>query len=717
VKFALSWIREFVEIGEPAGEIARRLTDAGLPVETVTALADGDAVLDVEVFPNRPDALSVYGIAREVAAALRRPLAPYAAAATARPSVAPSATPRPSLTIEAPDLCGRYSALIVRGVSVGPSPDWLACRLLSVGLRPVNNIVDATNHALWEFGHPLHAFDLDTLKGPAIRVRRAVAQESIRTLDGQMRKLEAGMLVIGDADRGVAIAGVMGGADTMVTGATTSILLESAHFDPVSVRRTSRRLGLSTDASYRFERGADIEATVTALRRSAELIVKVAGGMADPVALDERPRPPQTRKLTLRVSRTARVIGAAVEPAIIAAALKRLEFTVSGGPGLRGADPDQFEVGVPSHRLDIEREVDLIEEVARSIGYDQVPERLPNIAGSGGVSRAGHRVEQLLRRGLESAGCSEAVTGSFSTAAGVAAFEPAITPVKLANPIAADQDVLRAGLLPGLLASVAHNVNRGRRDVRLFEIGQVFRRGDDAPPAHVVETRSLAVALTGAVRPAHWQERSRETGFYDMKGLMTSILDEAGLAASIEAPLADGTAGSDPALESAWDPGRSASIVCVTPYGRRVVVGRLGALARASGSQADLKQEVFVAEMDLTVVFAIPGRAMLFHPLPRYPAVSRDLSLIVKTGRSFAELERVIREAAPDRVVSVTLFDRYESANLPPGTEGLSLNVVYQHPDRTLASEEVMELQQRILESLAGRLGVVLREQPTAGGT
>jgi len=198
---------------------------------------------------------------------------------------------------------------------------------------------------------------------------------------------------------------------------------------------------------------------------------------------------------------------------------------------------------------------------------------------------------------------------------------------------------------------------------------------------------------------------------------MTSILEEAGLAASIEAPLAGGTAGSDTALESAWDSGRSASIVCVTPDGRRVRVGRLGALARASGSQADLKQEVFVAEIDLTAVFAIPGRAMLFHPLPRYPAVSRDLSLIVKTGRSFAELERVIREAAPDRVVSVTLFDRYESANLPPGTEGLSLNVVYQHPDRTLASEEVMELQQRILESLAGRLGVVLREQPTAGGT
>lgn len=707
MKFSLSWIREFTEITEQPAELARRLTSAGLPVETVSSTNDGDAVLDIEIFPNRPDCLSVYGIAREVAAITGRSLCPYPAA-VGEPSESVAAASLAKVTIEAQDLCGRYSARLMQGVRVAPSPDWLAGRLMTVGLRPVNNIVDATNYVLWEFGQPQHAFDFDTLQGREIRVRRARKGEPIRTLDGVARTLDPDMLAIADAARPVAIAGVMGGAATMVTEKTVNLLLESASFDPTSVRRTSKRLGLATDASYRFERGTDIEATVAALNRLADLIQQVAGGTICAGVLDMRPAPAGVRRLRLRPERLDLLLGIHVEPGTILKTLQALQFIVV----LCG---EEFDVEVPSHRRDIEREVDLVEEVARSLGYENVPERLPNIAGTGGIGRTGHRREESIRRGLEAAGCSEAVTYSFAASSDdwglrqrLGAEEPAIEPIQISNPIAADLEILRTTLLPGLLGAVARNLNRGQRDVRLYEVGHVFRRGPTAPPPHderkhapigpVEESASLGLAVTGRARPAHWMEPPREVTFYDMKGLIEAALAEPGVAVAVE-PLAS---------SEALDLSRSAVVVChADGVSRRV--GRIGALTRAWRERFDIRQDVFVAELDLNRLFSLPEMVATFAPLPRYPSVSRDLSLIVSESRSYREVEETIRAVAPDRIVGVSLFDRYRGSELPAGTVGLSVSVVYQHPERTLASEEVMELQQRILKALEDRLEVRLR--------
>jgi phenylalanyl-tRNA synthetase beta chain len=375
---------------------------------------------------------------------------------------------------------------------------------------------------------------------------------------------------------------------------------------------------------------------------------------------------------------------------------------------------DHFEIEVPSHRQDIEREVDLIEEVARGIGYENVPERLPNIAGSGGIHRAGHGKETAIRRALGAAGCSEAMTLSFVSSSNdwglrqrLDPREPAIEPIALTHPIAADHEILRTTLLPGLLESVAHNLNRGMRDVRLFEIGRTFRRGQAAPPPHedrkhapvgpVTEIVSLGIVATGNARPPHWMEPRREATFYDMKGYVEAIFAETGIRAQV-APL-DGSRHSI-----------SRSACCSRRSRMGDTARRTLRRSRAPGGRFDIRQDVFVAEVNLTEIFALTPEPVVFRPLPRFPAVSRDLSLIVGKDRSYGGMERSIREVAPDRIVSVSVFDRYLGERLPPGPAGLSINIVYQHPDRTLSAQEVADLQQRILEKLKIDFGARLRD-------
>ncbi len=709
MKFSLAWIREFVQDGLTAEEVAGRLTSAGLPVETIDE-AEGDAVLDVEIVSNRPDCMNVYGLAREVAAATGRSLCPYPGDPPPEDAgCAASTTAR--VSIEDADLCARYCARVVRGVRIGPSLPWMARRLESVGLRPLNNVVDATNYVLWEFGHPLHAFDLSALEGREIRVRRARRGESLVTLDGVRRALEPEMLVIADAARAVAVAGVMGGAETMVTGRTVDLLLESAHFQPASVRRTSKRLVLSTDASYRFERGADVEAVVMALNRAADLIRQAAGGTVCAGVVEVRTAPPATRRIRLRTSRASLLLGTPLEPRAAARAMDALGFLAEP----RGAD---FEVEVPSHRQDVEREVDLIEEIGRHLGYDAVPERLPHIPGSGGVTRPGHRRERALRRALAAAGFSESFTTPFVSSEldwglrqRLDPSEPAVEPVALANPMAADQELLRTTLLPGLMACVARNANRGLRDIKLFEIGGTFRRGEAVPPPHqhrkhphpgpVEEPLTLALAMAGAPRPRHFAEPAREVAFHDVKGAVEAVLAEAGFESSV-APLR---------ASEALDPARAAAVVV---QGR--AVGRLGAVARRWLDTLDLRQDVFVAEVGLTALFALPGSRPAFRPLPRHPAVSRDLSLVVRKGQPYGELEAAIRESAPGVIARVSVLDSYAGGGLPPGTTGLTVSVMYQSPDRTLSSEEVARLQEGLLRDLERRFGVRLREiGPHAG--
>ena len=713
MKFTLSWIREFVEVGDTAdapAELARRLTSVGLPVETITDTSEHGPVLDIDVFSNRPDCMNVYGVARETAAATGRGLCPYPGDVS-ECETAEAASSLAKVSVSDPGLCGRYTARVMQGVKVGPSPAWLCDRLISVGLRPVNNIVDVTNYVLWEFGHPLHAFDRATLSGHQIIVRRAHRGESITTLDGVHRTLDPEMLVIADAERPVAIAGVMGGASTMVSEKTVDLVLESAHFNPASIRKTSKRLSLSTDASYRFERGADIEATAVALNRAAALIKQVAGGAICPGLLEDRPLAPSVRRIHLRAARVSALLGLEVEVATIERVLRALHFTIEKHEG-------GYTVEVPSHRQDIEQEVDLIEEVARGIGYDAIPERLPHIAGNSGVHRAGHRKETALREALSAAGFSETTTSSFATLAldwglrqPVTGREPAIEAISLSNPIAADQEILRTTLLPGLLSSVAHNLNHGTRDVRLFEIGRTFRRGAAPPPSHddrkhppagpVEEIPMLAVAMSGGAREAHWLEKGREASFYDLKGVIETVL--AGVGAEVTlSPLA-----SSDALQLE----RALVSISVLGHGAdTLAVGRLGALSATWRERLDIRQEVLVTEINLAEVFALPSPVIRFSPLPRFPAVSRDLSLIVPKNQPYGSMENAIREVAPERVAGVSVFDRYPGGTLPAGTVGLSINILYQHPERTLSTQEVADLQERVLETLAARYGAKLRQ-------
>ncbi|HKY33577.1 MAG TPA: phenylalanine--tRNA ligase subunit beta [Candidatus Polarisedimenticolia bacterium] len=703
MKFLLSWIREFVPAALPLDELARRLTSAGLPVETMEPLPGGDALLDLEVFPNRPDCMNVYGVAREIAAAAGETLRPYPGSLREDPS-APSAADRAHVTIEEPALCRRYDARVVLGVRVAPSPAWMADRLAAIGLRPLNNVVDATNYVLWEYGHPLHAFDLATLAGAEIRVRRAARGERLVTLDGVERALDEDTLVIADARRAVALAGIMGGHGTMVTSSTRDLLIESAHFDPVSVRRTAKRLGLSTDASYRFERGADLEATSVALDRVASILRESAGGAVARGRIGQRGAPAPVRRLTLRPRRASVLIGIPLDQRAVTGALSPLGFKVE-------QEADDLQIEVPSHRSDVEREVDLIEEVARRIGYDAVPGRLPAIAGAGGIDRPGHARLERAVRALRAAGYSEAVTFSFTSApadAGLGAGRPGgeeAEPVLLSNPIAADQECLRTTLLAGLLDSLARNVNRGVRDVRLFEAARTFRRasrpesftaaaGRDAGGAPVEERLTLALAVTGAARPRHWLDAPREAGLWDLKGAVESALAEAGCAVSAEP--APGT--------EAFEDGATAWILV---GGRRA--GRLGALTRAWCQRLGLKQEALAAEIDLAIAFAGPERLPSYTPIPRHPAVARDLSLVVPAGRSYAELERAVRDAAAGLAVRVEAVDRYAGPELPRGAAGLTLRVTFRHPERTLASEEVNQAQETIVEALARGFGVSLR--------
>jgi len=706
VKFPLSWIRDFVQPPGTAGELAAALTAVGLPVETVTTASDGDAIFDIEVFPNRPDCLSVYGVARELAAATRAPLAPPPAVSQA--ASGQSAAARAKVSIEAADLCGRYVALLLNDVRVGPSPEWVVSRLIKVGLRPINNIVDATNYALWELGHPLHAFDLDKLSGPEIRVRLARPGETIVTLDGVRRTTRPGMLMIADATRCVAVAGVMGGAETMVTEATSSILLESAHFSAPSVRRTARALSLPTDASYRFERGADIELCAAAAHRGAALILKAAGGKLQEGMLEARPAPPVPRRITLRPERVAMLVGTRVETTAMTAQLAALQFQVAP----RGAS---LEVTVPSHRLDVLEEVDLIEEVARSTRYDAIPERLPVIQtgpGEGGVHREGHRMERAIRRALHGAGCHEAVSGSFLASALQARMEAVPAEalssrfVAVTNPISADADTLRASLLPGLLSCVAHNVNRGARDLRVFEIGHVFRPA--APGAAcetggdigIIETVSLGIVLTGDVRPKHYLEPARAAAIADLRGLIEAALAEAGHRASCLPA----------AARPPFQEGRTGMIRAGASRKDDATIGWYGALDRRLESLWDLRQEVLAAEIDMTALCGRRERTIAFQPLPRYPAVSRDLSLVIPRGRLYGEIEEAVREAAAGRIVTVRPTDQYSGPGLPEGTYGLSINLVYQSAEGTLSSEEINDLQGRVTAALSRRCGAALRQ-------
>ncbi len=684
MKILVSWLREFVDVTVPPEELGRRLSMAGFELAAIekTTIDDGrstmdDAILDFEITANRPDALSVLGFAREAATAyslrLRVP-APGAGPLALKRLETKSATDV-AVKLDAPDLCPRYSAAVV-DVTIGPSPAWLAGRLQAAGVRPINNVVDITNYVLLECGQPMHAFDLAKLAGRTLRIRRATKGERIKTLDGVDRTLDADMLVIADTDKPQAIAGVMGGGPSEVSSTTKTIVLESACFQPKAVRLTSKRLGLKTEASARFERGTDINAPVAGIERACALLEEIGAGSVRGSLIDEYPRPVEPKKLTLRRVRIERVLGQAVDDGDVDRILSGLGFTLA-------KHAQGWDVIVPTFRVDVSREVDLIEEVGRHHGYDQLPTTFPALEALPAPPDPRIARDRLVRRILLAAGSSEAVSFSFIDAAAAAHFaEPSVI-VPIANPLSAQFSVLRPSLLPGLLTALAHNRHRERPDVRLFEIGAcVTRQG---------EQRRVAAAWMGDAASSHWSGGRRRVDFFDVKGLV-ELIGEA-----LQVELAFDAASIPPYLVR----GRAA-LVTNGPQ----ALGIVGMLAPAIASAADLgkDEDVYVAELNLDALSQARSTnssgPLTFTPLPRYPSIARDISIIVDDTLPAATVRGTIRSVAPEALVSVREFDRYQGKGVPDGRVSLSLRLTFRSRERTLTDADVEAAMKEILLAL-----------------
>jgi len=679
-------------IGEDGAGILALPADAPLGADLATYLGLDDTLFEIEITPNRPDVLSIVGVAREVAALTG---APFRYPQVAVKEGGPEAAALAAVEIADPDLCPRYAARVITGVTVKPSPPWLAQRLRAVGLRPINNVVDVTNYVLWELGQPLHAFDRDRLRGGCIVVRRARPGERLTTLDGRERALTPDMLMICDAERPVAVGGVMGGADSEVRPETTTVLLESAHFNPGSIRRTSRALSLSSDASFRFERGADIEGVIPALDRAAYLMADLGGGTVARGVIDVYPAPRPHARVALRLERVERVIGAAPPRAEAVRILQALGFAVDDSA-------PTLQVVVPSFRRDIVQEDDLVEEIVRIWGYDQIPLRLAGGGELAPVTRpAGLRVTRAASRALVDAGLAECITYAFVDPARLKLLgwdDPARL-VALQNPLSAERSVMRPSLLPGLLEVLATNVRRQSPDVRAFEVGTIFaphRETDGDRPAH--EELWLGLALTGLRAPRAWHAGRERVDVYDAKGMTELALAAAGAPGAATTPWAPGQ--EPPYLE----PGRSARLVREGED-----VGWFGEVSARVREAYDLDAPVFAAGIALGALAARPAAVARYAPLPRFPAVQRDLALVVADDVTVAQVEAAIRGMDIPWLARVQLFDVYSGSQVGAGRRSLAFGLTFQAPDRTLTDAEVNEQHARVVGELGRRLGAEVR--------
>jgi len=672
-------------IGEDGSGILILPDDAPLGAALIPYLGLDDTILDVEVYPNRADLLSMVGVAREVAAITGAHFSPPSVIVKEEGQAIGEVA---SVRIEDPDLCPRYAARVVTGVTVRPSPLWLCQRLRASGLRPINNVVDATNYVLWELGHPLHAFDQERLLEGQIVVRRARPGESLRTLDGQLRSLTPAMLVIADAERPVALAGIMGGIETEVTARTRAVLLESAFFHPPTVRRTAKTLGLSTEASYRFERGADIEGVREALDRAAQMILDLAGGTILRGVADVYPAPSSRPRVSLRFSRIERLVGVLPPKGSISAILEGLGFSLHDWG-------ERLEVEVPSYRRDIHHEDDLVEEVTRIWGYGRIPSTLPS--GQLALARLPRRLSALAqaRRALAALGLQEVVTLSLVSPAHLTALgfeddDPSL--LRLRNPLSADRSVLRPSLLPGLLETLATNQHRQSLDVRVFELGTVFRGGGQEGLAN--EVTDVGLAVSGLREPRSWWSGKGRMDLFDVKGIMEALAETLGVG-----PL-EVREDETPYLEV----GRGAELM----VGGRAV-GRFGELHPNVTHAFDLSGPIFVAECSLDDLLTLSSRRVVHQPLPRFPGVSRDLAIVVKNDLPAAEVTRVIVDVAHPWIRSVRLFDVYTGAQVGTDRKSLAYTIAYQAEDRTLTDEMVNEVHQAIIERLRSSLGAEVR--------
>lgn len=661
----------------------------GMPFAQYQGLSD--TIIELEITPNRPDCLSMAGVAREIGALLERE--------AVLPTGMPDETGGPisaecAVEITDSELCPRYAARVIRNVSIGPSPQWLADKVTAAGARPINNVVDVTNYVLFELGQPLHAFDMDTLgRGEdgrvALSVRRAQAGEKLTTLDGVERELSGSTLLICDPSGPVALAGVMGGEATEVSDGTVNIVLESACFDPESISRTSRSMALISEASLRFERTVDRTSCVEALDRATALLVEVAGGQTAEGVVDVYPHPHVPTRLTLRLSRLKQILGVLIEDQDAAAILTRLGCTVE-------AHPDRLEVDVPSFRPDIEREIDLIEEVLRVWGMERIKPVLPTGSGRAGSLTPAQQWRERVGVIMRAAGLNETMTYAFTDPTDADRCDMRLAQgnlcVELLNPMSGEQAVLRHSLLPGLLRSVSYNQRRGVTDVHLYEIGSAFlsSEGRKQPKEH----SHLAGVMAGAWHQTEWNDPAVALDFFDGKGVIESLAREMALDRFKVR-----------AVELDWlQPGRAAEIIVSGE-----VVGWLGEVHPTVLARFEADAPVVAFEMDLDKLIRSAKPARKFVEPARFPGIEHDIAVVVDESVSSERLEQSIRSAGGKLLEMARVFDVYRGKGVAPGKKSIAFALVYRASDRTLTTEEVEAAHSKMVRKVLGAVGGELR--------
>ncbi len=683
MKISLSWLKKYIDVRLSPQKLAEKLTDAGLEVGDIQKVGS-DTIFDIEITSNRPDWLSFLGIAREVAAVsgIKSINIPKALPLKVKASM------KKPFSIEIRDVkaCSRYIGRLIRDVKIRASEQWMKTAIESLGARTINNGADITNYCLYETGQPMHAFDFDKIEGGKIIVRRAEKGESIVTIDGVKRELDESILVIADAVKPIAIAGIMGGIETEVSESTKNILLESAYFDPVIIRRASRKLGLYTESNYRFERKVDSENVLFASCRAAYLYKEICGGNTEEPFLDVNYIKSGTRIIQFKLENFERLIGMKITATRVKSILHSLGFTVKPGKG-----KNSLSVTVPSFRDDVSFEEDLIEEVARIEGFDKIDEAMPPIKAHIDPAYTDiYTAKSKIRQQLMAQGINEIMTFTLMSSRSLDdAMIDGGNRALVMNPLSAEQEALRTSFLPSSLKVINTNLNRRIKQVRVFEIGRVYEKVKNK----FSETEFVAIALTG-MSYQNWKDHSRKVTFYDLKGVVESLLDSFGI--------------SEYKLENKkldyFSPEQSA---VMTVNGQEIA--ELGKISRKVRKNFDISEDVFFARVKVAALCENRKKEYRFTAVPRYPSVVRDIALVVKKNIAAGCAMDIIKETAGVLAVKIELFDVYTGDQVPADCKSLAFSIEYQSPDFTLTEEQVNSVHSKVQNELLARLNASLR--------
>jgi phenylalanyl-tRNA synthetase beta chain len=684
MKLSLNWLNDFVKHGLPAEKLAERLTMAGHEVKSIDDVAD-DRVYEIEITPNRPDCLNIVGLAREVSAIVNKP---FKARKIKAFKISKNTC---DITIEDKAACSRYVGTIVENVSIGGSPENVTQRLQSVGLRSINNVVDITNYCLFETGQPMHAFDYDKLVGGKIIVRRARAGEKIVTLDGVERTLNANILVIADAQKPVAIAGIMGGQATEVTTKTKRVLLECALFDPILIRRAARSLGLTSDSAYRFERGVDATNLEKSAKQALAMVTETAGGVIThyrDVSVNKNSA--AVRSFDIDIEHISNFLGTKLSGVQVKKILTALEFKLK-------TKGKRCVVAVPSFRNDIKAAVDIAEEIARIIGYDRMPLSLPQVKPSAITTSENFQIKRKLRQILIGQGLDEIISYPLVSRAAIDKTQLTESPLtRIKNPLSLDQEFMRPSLLPSILAIVSLNFNRGQKNLRLFELGKTYSPAEPKGQSGG-EKEVLGIILSGAaVAVPDWRSNKKETvDFYDLKGVLNAVLRNLGIKQF------EVSSGQSQVLAS----GQAAELIV-----DKKVIGSFGKIDKEILKNWDLKSEdIYFAQIELAHFSLKQAEEKFFVHLPEFPSMTRDVSLAVAKDMTFSRITNVVLEVGGPFLNAIHFREQYTGEKIAAGQKGIVFSLVYQSPERTLTESEIAPVHEKILQKLTNELSAIIR--------